>query len=418
MILLTLFSSIFGFSNEQLLIQHLFNHEIGMTGSVHDMFDSGSGYNDDMNMSNLNVYDKRVRPVINFEDAVNTTFSIKINSLDYFKQPEEKIRFNVELDLYWKDQFLRWDPQNFNDVRSLNIDPNEIWTPDIELYNSGGYPELWTRNSESTVDYQGNVFLSIPMLITFSCFLELEEFPFDRQVCSMEFGSWKFNKRYLDIRVINETLTNHSIINYENFYHNEWKITSVDGKTEDIEYLCCPGDYFPTSTLNIELERKYTKYNIVIIMTVFLTISSLNILMLSMEKYRRTFILVFIPLTIIWVQLYVASQIPVIEYSTKMEEILMLCYYVCMICAIYSGILFCILNNELLILERLGIKRDIRRMYKIVPNNSKIIYFTGEHEMVGKKYLGFRRKLKILDNLIKSSLAMCFLFSILAIIVR
>ena len=58
------------------------------------------------------------------------------------------------------------------------------------------------------------------MLITFSCFLNLENFPFDTQICSMEFGSWKFYKRYLDIRVINETLMNRPIINYDNFYHN------------------------------------------------------------------------------------------------------------------------------------------------------------------------------------------------------
>lgn len=416
MILLTIFSTIISFSNEQLLLQHLFHHELDMTGLAQD---SGSGdYMNDENITTVNIYDKRVRPVINFEEAVNTTFSLKINSLDYFKQPEEKVRFNVELDLYWKDLFLRWDPNLFNGVRSLNIDPNDIWTPDIELYNSGGYPELWTRNSESTVDYLGNIFLSIPMLITFSCFLELERFPFDRQTCSMEFGSWKFNKRYLDIRVINESLTNHSIINYDNFYHNEWDIKSVSGKTEDVEYLCCPGDYFPTSTLSIELERKYTKYNIVIIMTVFLTISSLNVLMLSMEKYRRTFILVFIPLTIIWVQLYVSSQIPVIEYSTKMEELLMVCYYICMISAIYSGILFCILNNELLILDRLGIKKDIKRSYKIKPKNSNIIYYYGEHEIVGKKYLGFRRKMKIIDNVIKIGLTISFFFSILGIIVK
>jgi hypothetical protein len=416
MILLTLLSSIIGFSNEQLLLQHLFHQDLEMTGSVHDMFDSGSGDSDNINTTN--IYDKRVRPVRNFEDAVNTTFSLKINRLDYFKQPEEKIRFNVELDLYWKDEFLTWEPNDFNGVTSLNIDPNEIWTPDIELYNSGEYPELWTKNSGSKVDFRGNVFLSIPMLITFSCFLELENFPFDTQTCSMEFGSWKFYKRYLDIRVINETLVNRPIINYDNFYHNEWNIVSAYGNTEDVEYLCCPGDFFPTSTLNIELERKYTKYNIVIIMSVFLTISSLNILMLSMEKYRRTFILVFIPLTIIWVQLYVASQIPVIEYATKMEDILMVCYYICMLCAIYSGILFCILNNELEILEKYGVERDIKRKYKIKPKNTEVVYFFRENEMVGKKYLNFRRKMKIVDFLIKVILANCFLYSIIGIVVR
>jgi hypothetical protein len=94
------------------------------------------------------------------------------------------------------------------------------------------------------------------------------------------------------------------------------------------------------------------------------------------------------------------------------------CYYVCMICAIYSGILFCILNNELLILDRLGIKKDIKRSYKIKPKNSNIIYYYGEHEMVGKKYLGFREKMKIIDNIIKIGLTVSFFFSILGIIVK
>ena len=46
-------------------------------------------------------------------------------------------------------------------------------------------------------------------------------------------------------------------------------------------------DFFPTSTLNIQLARKYTRYSVVIIMSVFLTVSSINILMLSMEKYKE-----------------------------------------------------------------------------------------------------------------------------------
>ena len=98
------------------------------------------------------VDDKRVRPVIDFHDRVNTSFSLIINSLEFFKQPEEKIKFNVELDLYWKDQLLVWNPEDFGNVTDLNVNPNEIWTPDIELYNSGDYPEIWTRNSEATLD--------------------------------------------------------------------------------------------------------------------------------------------------------------------------------------------------------------------------------------------------------------------------
>lgn len=402
-------------SNEERLYKHLFTHDLNMRGNVDDMF-SGSGEGEENMNYTENFYDSRVRPVLDFHDSVNTTFSIKINSLEFFKQPEEKIKFNVELDLYWRDQFLRWNPERFNNVTSINVSPDNIWMPDIELYNSGAFPELWTKELDATLDNRGNVYLSIPVLLTFSCNLELERFPFDSQTCSMSFGSWKFSKNYLDIRVINETKMQRDIIEYEGFYHNEWDIVNVDGITEDIEYLCCPGVLFPTSTLTIELERKYTKYNIVILMTIFLTLSSLNILLLSMEKYRRTFILVFIPLTIIWVQLYIASKIPVIEYSTKMESLLMTCYYICMMCAFYSGIIFCFLNNQLDILKKVGVKVNIEKTYYWKPDDIILTFESAQNEVVAKKYLHLRQRVKVADNIIKLVLFLSFFISVISIL--
>ena len=96
----------------------------------------------------------------------------------------------------------------------------------------------------------------------------------------------------------------------------------------------------------------------------------------------------------------------------------MLCYYVCMLCAIYSGIIFCILNNELDILEKYGVERNIKRKYNIKPKNTKIVYSFGKNEMVGKKYLNFRKKVKIVDFIIKVVLTNCFVYSIIGIMVR
>jgi len=364
----------------------------------------------------LEKYDKRVRPVKYYNESVNTTFSLKINSLEFFKQKEEKIKFNVELNLYWKDYYLKWDPKENNNIKSIKINPKKIWTPDIELYNSGDYPELWTKNNEARLDYNGNIFLTIPVLFTFSCFLDLDDFPFDEQTCFMKFGSWKFSKKYLDIRVIDPTTYKKPIISYKNFKHNEWDIIGSKGKTDDIEYNCCPGDFFPTSVLTIQLKRKSIKYSIVIIMSILLTFSSINILLLSMEKYRRTFILVFIPLSIIWVQLNVSSKIPVIEHATRMESILMLCYYCCMICSFYSGILFCILNSELKFLDKFGYKINYNINYKNNVPHQKTFDISNNNEKVGRKYKNIRDKIKIIDNLIKFFLVSIFITTFIVLI--
>ena len=145
---LFIFLSLFRFSqslsNEERLYEHLFLNNYNIV-SGEDTF-SGDGESGAVNGSQ---YDSRVRPVINFHDSVNTSFSIKINSLDFFKQPEEKIKFNVELDLYWNDQFLKWDPNEFNNATTINISPNDIWIPDIELYNSSSFKFFILSSEES-----------------------------------------------------------------------------------------------------------------------------------------------------------------------------------------------------------------------------------------------------------------------------
>ena len=65
----------------------------------------------------------------------------------------------------------------------------------------------------------------------------------------------------------------------------------------------------------IHLERKSTKYDVVIIMSLVLTITAIIITFIDLSKYTRFYLLVFIPLTIIWLQIHIAGKIPVIEYA-------------------------------------------------------------------------------------------------------
>ena len=35
----------------------------------------------------------------------------------------------------WTDQNLRWNPQDYGNVKDVRIPPNRIWKPDVLLYN-------------------------------------------------------------------------------------------------------------------------------------------------------------------------------------------------------------------------------------------------------------------------------------------
>ena len=162
----------------------------------------------------------------------------------------------------------------------------------------------------------------------------------------MLFGSWKYPKNILDIR----PFSNDKFINFSvnpKFSHNEWIIDKISLTHDDYKYKCCPNDLWPNSVYTISLKRNPHKYNILVVMSICITLSSLCINLININIYFIEHICkVFIPLTLIWLQIHVSSKIPVIENSTKLENIIMTCFFTTIISTFESGILYCFLSNK------------------------------------------------------------------------
>ena len=41
----------------------------------------------------------------------------------------------IWLDLAWEDDYLKWDPEQYEGRTRLELPPSKIWTPDIFLFN-------------------------------------------------------------------------------------------------------------------------------------------------------------------------------------------------------------------------------------------------------------------------------------------
>lgn len=411
-------------------------------------------------------YSKFTIPVKNNENAINLLYGISIDSLVFFDQKAEKIKFNTLTTLIWEDQYLKWedDPKHNNHSHNPEfiVIPNYlIWQPDLELYNSGSKPELFEESGQSKLYKNGLIAYNRPTAYTFSCKLSLAEFPFDTQVCTMIFGSWKYPKAILNLRPFttmelissfvanNQTLTelfnsdnqyanlnsdmnhsNHSNHNSQNyipqflkdlqniknisvsssFSHNEWIIEDVTVEHQDFEYLCCPGDLWPNTEFKITLRRNPNKYIILIIMAVFITLSSLTVNILNLTQYRRTYILVFIPLTLIWLQIHSSSKIPVIEYPTKLEKIIQLCFYVTIISAFESGIIYNLVLNRFNKLSLKFRESIYQKMETLGLFQSILIYKTKETENSNdnKFFMGYVNFMLVFDNIFRITLTFVF----------
>ena len=253
-------------------------------------------------------YSKYNRPIINFSENIQLTYGLEIKSLEYLDQKAENVQFNIWIIQTWKDEYLTWNTSIYN-LSKITCHSDMIWTPDLELYNSASKPKVYDKYGGTKVFSDGTVLWIRPTTFSFACPLDFKNFPFDTQSCTMLFGSWKYPKHILDIKPFNDEDSYLNISIDPLFSHNEWMITQTSVRHEDIEYLCCPDEYYPNSFYTIKMERNYTKYMIVIALTLLITISAMVILLIPIQNYIRTYVLVFIPLTIIWLQIYIAAKI-------------------------------------------------------------------------------------------------------------
>ena len=284
-------------------------------------------------------YSNQIRPVLNYSDPVTMNIGLNIKGLEKFNQVSETIDYNLWITMRWKDEFLNWNKDSYN-IEYIDINANDIWLPDLELYNAAKLPEVYNVKDQLRLYSDGTVLYQRPVTYSLLCPLDLKKFPYDKQTCKLEFGSWKLNSDKLDILPFNINDEYKPLLVDPKFSHNEWKIVRSSFKHTYNEYMCCPNEYWPVTTFNIEMERNSNKFTIILLMTVLLVFSAFIVSFIKFKTYRRTYILVFIPLSIIWLVQSISNKLPVIGYFSTMEYILFFSFVLCEIFTGISGIFF------------------------------------------------------------------------------
>jgi hypothetical protein len=295
-------------------------------------------------------YTKETRPVLDSSENIILRYGLEINDMVYFDQKSENIELSMTNVLSWKDNYLTWNLTD-RSPKYITAYLDSIWQPDFELYNAAAKPNVFEKTPVVKIYNDGTIEYIRHLTYSFSCKLDLSGFPYDTQTCRMLFGSWKYPKHILDlVPFSNNTFKNFTV--NPSFSHNEWKIDHVSLEHKDYEYKCCLGEKWPNTEYSVVLRRNPHKYNILIIMSICITLSALSINTIKMYKYTRTYILVFIPLTLIWLQIHISSKIPVIKEETLLERVVMTCFLTTIISTFQSGILYCFITNYYKILSR------------------------------------------------------------------
>ncbi|XP_035668102.1 neuronal acetylcholine receptor subunit beta-4-like [Branchiostoma floridae] len=152
-------------------------------------------------------YNPMTRPSRWLGDVTRVNFSLTISQLISLTEKEEAMKTNVWLGQSWFDHRLAWDSKLFGGQSIIRAPAEAVWKPDIVLFNNkdGQYDvALFTK---VLISSNGQVDWLPPAIFKSGCAIDVIQFPFDRQNCSMNFGSWTYDSQEVDVRLVVDRAT-------------------------------------------------------------------------------------------------------------------------------------------------------------------------------------------------------------------
>ncbi|XP_015610090.1 acetylcholine receptor subunit beta-like 2 isoform X2 [Cephus cinctus] len=213
----------------------------------------------------LSNYNRLIRPVINNTETLTVWLGLKLSQLIEMNLKNQVMTTNVWVEQKWFDYKLRWDPNEYGGIEMLYVPSENIWLPDIVLYNNADGNYEVTLMTKATLKYTGEVAWKPPAIYKSSCEINVEYFPFDEQSCIMKFGSWTYNGAQVDLKHMEQVAGSNLVpvgIDLSDFYLSvEWDILEVPAARNEEYYPCCTEPYSDI-TFNITMRRKTLFYTV------------------------------------------------------------------------------------------------------------------------------------------------------------
>ncbi|CAD6187526.1 unnamed protein product [Caenorhabditis auriculariae] len=271
----------------------------------------------------LSDYNRVVRPVHNASDALKVKFGANLCRLIDVDEVNQVLTTSLWLEMQWVDRKLMWTPTEWGGVETVHIPSDQIWIPDIVLYNNAdGEPHI-TISSLARVDFRGRVVWQPPSIYKSFCPINIKYFPYDWQECVMKFGGWTNDGETLDLDQIPVNVEDTPIQKTDDagveylflerglglsFYHEsaEWDLLgTTSSRYAQIYPGCCGQQYYIDIKYKIVIRRK------AIFFTVMLTIPCMLIanltpfvFMILPNEHKMTYsISVFVAFTVFYLVL-------------------------------------------------------------------------------------------------------------------
>ncbi|CAF3355300.1 unnamed protein product [Rotaria socialis] len=220
------------------------------------------------------VHDMLTRPSMKNSSHTIVAVGLGVIEVAGIDPQKQVITLNVNFELKWCDDLLQWNITEQTCLKrnrsEIFFQADEIWTPDISAVNGPGpmkkearleYPILVVCTGMARWSYQEK-------LVSY-CEIDVLNFPFDRQYCSILIQSTIFDTSQFKLRSL------YNVVRLYNYINTEWEISHT---TIDEVDLYNPNHKRVFSTLKIDMELvRLSRFYVLKIILPFGIISSVAV---------------------------------------------------------------------------------------------------------------------------------------------
>ncbi|XP_072291707.1 neuronal acetylcholine receptor subunit alpha-7 isoform X2 [Eucyclogobius newberryi] len=218
---------------------------------------------------------------------------------------------NIWLQLYWTDFYLQWNVSDYPGVTNVRFPDNQIWRPDILLYNSADERFDASFHTKILVNSSGYCQYLPPGIFKSTCYIDVRWFPFDVQRCDLKFGSWTYGGWSLDLQMINADTTGY-------IANGEWDLVEVPGRRNERFYDCCKEPY-PDVTFTVVMRRRTLYYGLnLLIPCVLISTLALLVFLLPADSGEKISLGITVLLSLTVFMLLVAEIMPATSDSVPL----------------------------------------------------------------------------------------------------
>ncbi|XP_046542526.1 neuronal acetylcholine receptor subunit beta-3-like [Haliotis rubra] len=150
-------------------------------------------------------YVREARPVTSANSTVDVSVYPVLLSINNINEADNTLTSRLILLQQWVDIRLKWNASEYGGVTNVKLPSMRLWLPDIVPFNAAPtavsdpvYEELVDVSNDGTVRW-GPL-----MVVSSKCPLDVTNFPFDTQSCTVVFGSWLHTRQQMDMRFYTE----------------------------------------------------------------------------------------------------------------------------------------------------------------------------------------------------------------------